>query len=134
MTDSDLDTWSDLIHSYFALQVASDVLQTFQKNVKIARHSKISCRKPKSKPAKHAKDHFKSSWAYSIYYGIYCIRNSEERQQETEKEQARKNKSSLQFFQIGQVSEDICRQLSDVVHTDVSMETKEQILTVSGFL
>jgi len=38
----------------------------------------------------------------------------------------KKQISSSQFFQIGQVSEDISRQLSDVVHADVPMETKEQ--------
>lgn len=44
----------------------------------------------------------------------------------------RKQNSSSQFFQIGQVSEDISRQLSDVVHADVPMETEEQMLVVSG--
>ncbi len=34
--------------------------------------------------------------------------------------------SSSQFFQIGQVSEDISRQLSDVVHADVPMEQKNK--------
>lgn len=49
------------------------------------------------------------------------------------KEEKKKQISSSQFFQIGQVSEDISRQLSDVVHTDVPMETKEQLLVVSGW-
>lgn len=46
-------------------------------------------------------------------------------------EKERKQNSSSQFFQIGQVSEDISRQLSDVVHADVPMETEEQMLIVS---
>ncbi len=48
-------------------------------------------------------------------------------------ERERKQNSSSQFFQIGQVSEDISRQLSDVVHADVPMETEEQMIVVSGW-
>jgi len=56
----------------------------------------------------------------------------EENSEREEEKKKKKNMSSSQFFQIRQVSEDISRQLSDVVHTDVPMETKEKLLVVSG--